>query len=1102
MAMSRLPWTPWHQVVKLREDVRTGELSMAVFAADLHEVVLQKGARKVYEDPAHFFALTYPTTNLRDLARDVAWRLAGKNQKAIRQLELTYGGGKTHTLIALWHLVHERASLPDLPAVQEFREHIGIPLPRARVAVLPFDKLDVEKGMEVRDPHGNVRRLRQPWSVLAWQIAGSDGLRLLHADDQAEERDTAPAESLLQPLLRLPQKENLSTLILIDEVLMYAHEKVAHQREWLGRLKNFFQALCGAVTKVDRAAVVASLLATDPAKSDALGKQVIREISEILAREKEEGVQPVLKEDVAEVLRRRFFTPESLAGRERFSAYVIGALQGIVDLDEATRKNRQAVEERFLRSYPFHPDLTEVFYGKWTGMDNFQRTRGALRTFALALRDAEKWDQSPLVGANVFLNAPGVEAISEAARELTGVASREPTEGTTHNWTAILEGELAKARAVQEEFPLLRFREIEQAVFSTFIHSQPVGAKARLDELLALVGATRPDRITLEKGLRRWFDRSWFLDEAADAEASAGGGPRPLPPWWRLGSRPNLRQMHDDARRQVGAELIAARLEQDIRRLKTLTATAAAAGARVHNLPEKPSDIEDDGDFHYAVLGPAAASDSGKPSAEARRFLEENTGPRNPRRERNAVVLAVPSRDGLAAAQEVIRDYLGWEGVREALKDQEMDDVRSNLLTMHLETTLKKIAGAITQAYCIVVTVSEADEVQAFKVQVGDDPLFHTIVSDRRARITSAAITPDAILPDGPYDLWREGEDARRVKDLAGAFARFPRLPKMLNQRAIMDTIVDGCATGMFVGRLPRPDRSVRTFWRQRPDDGALADPAMEVVLPQRAELTTLDPALLFPDAIKELWASPQLLVQDLHAFFAGGSTITIERDGYAEALAVPRATPAVIDAALTEAVSAGKLWLTSGPASLLGEQIPAGLLTPASTVQAPPPPIGPIDLLPGQLPGAWSEGSASALAVASALSQKAGRNLPWTVVREAIDGAVRARVLELTPTSGSWPCDFPAAGTVTLTPVSSTPVTPVPSTPARPGTRTGQAQLKPGEIQELGELMGEVLRAKGSLELTFHLRVELTGKEPPGDTAVEALNVVLRRVSPDIQVT
>ena len=105
--------------------------------------------------PAEFFALTYPTYNLRELARDVVLRLAGKNDKAVRQLELTYGGGKTHALITLYHLANDPAALPDLPAVQEFVNHIGIRPPQARVAVLSFDKLDVEKGMEVRGPDGD-----------------------------------------------------------------------------------------------------------------------------------------------------------------------------------------------------------------------------------------------------------------------------------------------------------------------------------------------------------------------------------------------------------------------------------------------------------------------------------------------------------------------------------------------------------------------------------------------------------------------------------------------------------------------------------------------------------------------------------------------------------------------------------------------------------------------------------------------------------------------------------------------------------------------------------------------------------------------------------
>jgi hypothetical protein len=133
---STLAWTPWHQVVRLREDVRSGALSLTEFAADLHDVMMQRGMRPIYEDPARFFALTFPTFSLRELAKDVVLRLAGKNTKAVRELDLTYGGGKTHTLITLRHLVHDPEALPHIPSVSQFVSHIGAALPRARVAAL------------------------------------------------------------------------------------------------------------------------------------------------------------------------------------------------------------------------------------------------------------------------------------------------------------------------------------------------------------------------------------------------------------------------------------------------------------------------------------------------------------------------------------------------------------------------------------------------------------------------------------------------------------------------------------------------------------------------------------------------------------------------------------------------------------------------------------------------------------------------------------------------------------------------------------------------------------------------------------------------------
>ncbi|MCW5968654.1 MAG: ATP-binding protein [Blastocatellales bacterium] len=1107
--MSKLPWTPWHQVVKLRDDLKSGELSLAIFAADLYDVVMGK-ARPVYQQPEEFFALTYPTFNLRELAREVVTRLAGKNDKAIRQLELTYGGGKTHTLITLFHLVNDPARLPQLPAVAEFTEHIGINPPQARVAVISFDKLDVEKGMNVRSPGGETRWLKHPWSVIAFQIAGADGLRLLNAEGKDEERESAPAENLLTELLALPGKEGLATLILIDEVLMYVREKVGLDPAWRSRIVNFFQYLTQAVTKVDRCAMVASLLATDPTKSDTLGKEITNELYSIFRREREEGVQPVVKEDVAEVLRRRFFTPDSIRDRESFRPHVVAALKGITQLDEQTRKDGQVAEDRFLKSYPFHPDLTEVFYTKWTGLEGFQRTRGVLRTFALALRSAERWDRCPLVSANVFLNEPGKPELSEAARELTNVAATEEYEGKKQEWLAILEGELTKAREIEQETAGIKWREVEQAVLATFLHSQPIGQKALTRDLLLLLGGTRPDRIDLEKGLRRWTEISWFLDEGAVNDAEAGSGEqKQLPKVWRLGSKPNLKQMHHDACLRVSPDHIQHKLIEEISKLKSLTVGAAAAGARIHMLPNGPRDVEDDGEFHYVVLHPKAASDSGKPSADAKRFLDETTGSDRPRVYRNAVVMVAPSRDGLDVARNRIREYLGWEDVREQLKDQDVDLLRSGTLSAKVDEARKQIPDAIRQAYCIVVTVSDKNEVQAFKLTVNGGSLFDQIKADERSRIQESAINADALLPDGPYSLWREGETSRRVKDLVGAFAQIPHLPKMLNRRAILETLLQGCVDGQFVLRSVRADRSFKTFWRKAPDEESLKEPGLELVLPEAGVLTDLPSDLLVPGTLPGLWECAEITFKNLRDYFSGTQVVKLKRDGYEEPLMIPKAEVEALEEAVSAAVRGGRLWLTSGPASMLAEEIPAGLLTDDARLQAPPLPIPAIELLEQNLAEAWDHGSTNALALVSALSKKAGKMLPWANVRDAVDGALRARLLERAPESGAWPCEYVdshqacfrvplmAAEPAALQPA----VTVVPPAPQKQGVRVGQAELRPNEIQDLADGIDKLVAASAGHGVRFRIQIELGNDSPPPDDVVYQINRILEELSIQIRV-
>lgn len=1096
--MTKLPWKPWHEVVKLRDDLKSGDLPLHLFAADLYDVVMQRGKRKVYEDPEQFFALTFPTFNLRCLVRDVVLRLAGKNDKAVRQLELTYGGGKTHTLITLRHLVHDPEKLPKLPAVEEFIQDIGQRPPRCRVAALCFDKLDVEKGMEIFSPDGKARTLKQPWSVLAWQLAGEAGLKVLHAEGLAEERETAPAENLLTELLEIPGKDGLGTLVLIDEVLMYAREKVAQNREWRVRLQNFFQYLTQAAVKVDRCCLVASLLATDPRKSDTLGREIQAELYDIFQRQREEAVEPVVKEDVAEVLRRRFFKQESLKDREVFHQHVVAALKGITAVDEQTAKQGANAEQRFLDSYPFHPDLTEVLYSKWTQLARFQRTRGVLRTFALALREAEKWDKSPLIGPAVFLNAPKNEGLSEALREMVTVADTEETEGKKQAWTGILDNEFEQAKRIQIESVGLKFREVEQAVVATFLHSQPIGQTARTRELLVLLGSTRPDKIELEKGLARWAQTSYWLD---DLHTTTTEGQ--LPGTWRLGNRPNLNQMHAVAAKNIHDDTARARLLDDIGKLKSLTANASAAGVHPHTLPIRPKDVEDDGAFHYAVLGPGAASESGKPSTEAKRFLDETTGPDKPRVYRNAVVLVAPSKDGLELASARVRDYLGWEDVREEIKQQQkdgnVDPARAQTLTINIDKAKGRIPDAIRQAWCIVVTVSEKDEAQAFKITVTDEPHFNIIKGDKRSRMQDMPVTAEALLPDGPYNLWRPGETARRVKDLSGAFAQLPHLPKMIKASAILGTLAEGCGKGIFVLRLVRPDGTSRTWWMSKPDEIALNDPALELVLPKGSELGEIPPSLLAPNSLPCLWTSDEITVHAVSDYFSGDNVVHIDRDGYLESLPVPKAGEGVVEKAATSAVESGILWLLSGPASILGEPIPPGLLNANAKLSHPPAIIAAAEILPENLPGAWKGGYASGLSISSALSVRENKTLPWKTIRDVIGGALQARFLKLSESSAVWPCDFPSAQSIVLKPQDAPPSPPPPPSDMM---LCAEADLEPSQIQDLGDIVPKLLEIKKTgLRMRFRLRIEIgDGKTAPPENVIKEVNTLLRDVKTDLQ--
>ena len=719
--------------------------------------------------------------------------------------------------------------------------------------------------------------------------------------------------------------------------------------------------------------------------------------------------------------------------------------------------------------------------------------------------------------------------VSEAAAELAGIAAAETQEGSARKqeWPDILQGELGRARKVQES-AVLGFREIEQAVFAIFLHSQPAGQTVRTPDLMTLLGHTRPDKIMLEQALLDWTDYSWFLDENAFRRNDKGE--KLLPQSWRLGLEPNLQQMFYETRQRVPQQLIEERLKREISACESLIAGARFPGVLVYRLPRRVEDIRDDPQFfHYVILGPDAASVEGQPSEEARRFIETKTASGALRVYRNAILLAVPSTLGIQEARNAISAHEGWLEVdrhlREQLQGRKLEPNRRLLLDIRIEETAKNVPRAVQRAYRIVVTVSSENEVEAFQLITDSErSLFKAIKSDSRARIREESVDAAALLPTGPYNIWHEEEGALEVSKLLDAFPHFARLPKIPNRRDILKTLLEGCQQGIFVLRSTRGDGSQHTYWREELEPSIAQALELEVLQTVQATLANLNPHLLERGVLPQLWQGSELALRDVYRYFSGQVLqIYHEEQNFTELVEIPRCSREVIDRAVLEVVKMQDLWIVAGRAGFMGEEVPLDLLSEEATLQSALPRYVVEDILPQKLPEAWGErGQTTALAIADALAINEGKPLPWLVVRKLIGVAFQGKLMELTEDSGPWPCDAGGAQEVKLRlrldekrVPPSTPSKPVPSQelaesrppyipppPVQP-MLVAEAGLSLVQLQNLGDQLPDLATAcaewLGTLP-KFHLRLELDLKSELTAEQVEELNRILEIASDELK--
>ena len=386
-----------------RTDVLSGTIAEADFAADLAQVMAGSGSGE-YNDPARFFANTYPTRGLKSLLANVCGRLsgAGGEAAAIFRLDTSYGGGKTHGLIAL---AHAARGMAGVDGADEFIDPALLPDGPVRLAAFDGENADPANGRTM----GEGVRAHTPWGELAYALAGKAGFERVQKSDA---RGVAPGADTLRELFG-----GEPTLILLDELSVYLR-KVQQVGAARDQLTAFLTSLFKAVEGAPRAALVYTLaIGKDGRASDAYSAENrfiadrMAEAESVSAR-KATLLNPTEEDETAQVLRRRLFEKiDSKAAAATVAAYqsLWSASRDRMSVDAS----RPETADSFLASYPLHPEVLLTLTSKTATLETFQRVRGMLRLLARTI--AHMWEVRPVDATAIHLHHvdPGYEPIHQ-----------------------------------------------------------------------------------------------------------------------------------------------------------------------------------------------------------------------------------------------------------------------------------------------------------------------------------------------------------------------------------------------------------------------------------------------------------------------------------------------------------------------------------------------------------------------------------------------------------------------------------------------------------------------------------------------------------------
>jgi hypothetical protein len=654
---------------------------------------------------------------------------------------------------------------------------------------------------------------------------------------------------------------------------------------------------------------------------------------------------------------------------------------------------------------------------------------------------------------------------------------------------------LPRARIAQQN-TTLSGREVEAACAAAFVFSQPIGEQAELSDLRWLLGASCDIPAMLNTGLLEWSKTSWYLAECESTDPASG-----LPRYWRMGPKPNLNQMHDTYKRNA---LKNARTKFDalVKDCRPLRDGCMEEGVTFHLLPSAPEKVMDDTTFRLVLLGADYAGTPGNlPNTNVLEFLRTHSSPSDPRQNQNVLLVVIPSAAGLLQAEQEIASWIAWGDIKNSNAFKDLEPEQKETVKKRERESQKEALTFVKNAFELVIYVDNTGKAQQKKFTMGNEALFPTLLREKDLRIFREKINPETLLPGGPFSKWPPSDPCNKVKDLYGAFGRYPDMPKLVNRQVIIDTIEEAVRRGLLALRYLPPGGGEEWFWH-RPIEGIVdwAD-FSEVWLPGKTTINKVHPAAILPGALVGLWPSDDSPVKlsAVCSWFDGSQAFDeIAQLGYPpEKRPIPKADYKLVHQAVAQAVERGEIWLVFGNDSLLDEKPTDLQLDPDASLFRPPAQLRAMELLPGALDTAWS-GKPEATIGKLYAELKAQKGKPWPtrqfidVLNEAINQGILARESNA-PEYTSLNAD--AERKLRLPAADSTVPPPTPPTSAG-GNETTQVALDLAQLQDFVEDSAATLtKMLAGAAPEFVIKIRLKGKKP---ASLAAANGVLEKIHPD----